>query len=413
METEKERFERFQQANNQILMHDSSRSFADLIDPNRHLFSDFNLTYATNIFSSEFNSVSLSEIENKCKGIKRYLSGDSLLFYSDEIYESTIKNKSIEIPLDYSLSFDSNVAEKFNIWANGGSVHPKERFYQLIDFVKGTQFHFDYIFFILENLENSLMPENHRPFNTIMALKLFDHLDFELFTNDPDKPVFRVDKDEAARQAIDTIITFQRSHHIPPLIRQRKGIYLLLLKAILLFWQKDIDQNSKLSELVIFSLNKLGKFAKVEIYFFWKFFKTNDNHSFFDPVRQPHNKIIKKAKGMSWDLFFIRLQESLASMKGIGNFYVPFKASFDDKFVELTKACPIRFILHDDKNKNISTVFHDEYEFQKDLNQALALSNSKAFTDSRIKQKRINSTSNIGLINSSIEQLEKQIANCV
>lgn len=101
---------------NAILMHDPSDSFTNLIDNNEDLFQGFRLIYSTNNLDAEFSHSSLKEIEKHCPALKKYFYGTGLLFYSDELYATTKSKGRIEIPIDYSLSLDSNAAENFRIW---------------------------------------------------------------------------------------------------------------------------------------------------------------------------------------------------------------------------------------------------------------------------------------------------------
>ena len=171
-ESQQERVIRLQSAVNAILLHEPANSFRNLIENNEDLFKGFRLVYSTNNLDSEFSHSSLKEIEEHCPTLKKYFYGTGILFYSDELYAETKRQGRIEIPIDYSLSLDSNAAERFRIWENGGSLDKEEgRFEGLVCFIKEQGFNFDYSFFILENLIDSMRPENHRPFKTIRAFK--------------------------------------------------------------------------------------------------------------------------------------------------------------------------------------------------------------------------------------------------
>lgn len=154
--------------------------------------------------------------------------------------------------------------------------------------------------------------------------------------------------------------------------QRRKVIYLILLKAILINWTTSERANLKLKEIIEFSLEKLGKFAKKEFYLACKLFKYGENLRFFNPISQPSKKILSKAKGMSWDFLSIEYQSTLAcNLSHSGRFFVPFFASFDNRFVEFRKACPIKCMLFDDSNGEAHTYFNDELEFNQDISDAI------------------------------------------
>lgn len=406
-ESQKARIIRLQRAANAILMHEPSNSFKSLIENNKELFKGFRLVYSTNNFESKFSHASLKEIEERCPTLKKYFYGTGILFYSDELYDVIKRQGRIEIPIDYSLSLDSNAAERFRVWENGGSLDKEEgRFEGLVRFIKEGKdhgFNFDYSFFIIENLTDSMRPENHRPFYTIRALKRFDHLVYEKESFNIRSPKFLESREESGRRAIETLHAFHSSEEIKGFLNRRKGIYIILLKAVLLREQKNLSLEKQLEILVEYSLDALGAFAKTEIYFAWKFLKYGKDLRFFDPVGRLGKKSIHRIKGMAWDLFAVRYQETLASKSNIGAFYVPFFASFDNRFVELAHACPIRAVLIDDVDKRVMSVHLDEYEFMNDLNQSITGELKRRLQDPAEKIKRMS-------VRPTAEELDRRAA---
>jgi len=356
---------------NCIARFDSHNSFAELIETNRKVFEGLRVIYSTNNISSEFGLVPLQGIEKECRIASKFFGGSGLLFYSDQIYKDTIEKGKINIPLDYSLTFDSNVAEVFRIYERGGVIQSKETLFELINFIHQYNFNFDYTFFIIENLKYLMDPQNIRPYNTIVALKRFDFLNYELFKENPDEPKFDISKEKASKKAIETIYTFNRSSAVQDLLSRRTAIYVILLKSILLNWELPNNEHENLNKLIRFCLAKIGKFPKIELYFAWKYLKYGKNFNFFSSIMQPNAKTIKSAKSMSWDLYSLRLQETLSTGKSRGNFFIPFFSSYDKKFFELSKACPVRSMVIDDEYEMVNTIFEDEIEFQKDLSDSM------------------------------------------
>ena len=413
IESPQRRIMRLQNAINAILMHAPSDSFKNLIENNIELFKQFRLVYSTDNIDAEFSHSSLKSIEDDCPILKKYFYGSGLLFYSDEHYNNTKLKGKIEIPLDYSLSLDSNAAERFRIWENGGSLDKEQdRFEGLVRFIKEGKhkgFNFDYSFFIIENLIDSMKPDNHRPFNTIRALKRFDHLVYNKKSFNILNPEFTETREQAGKRAIEALYAFQSSKEIQGFLNRRKGLYLILLKAVLLRSQKELGLNERLRALIEFSLDALGAFAKTEIYFAWKLLKYGKNLRFFDPISQISTKSLHKLRGMSWDLFAIRYQETLASKSNIGDFYVPFFASFDNRFVELAKACPIRALIIDDLDKRVITIHLDELEFMKDIEQSITTQLNNRLQDPEEKIKRLSSKPLVESLDRKVTELEAEL----
>ncbi|MDP3425101.1 MAG: hypothetical protein Q8S32_15255 [Burkholderiaceae bacterium] len=417
IENPQQRIMRLQNAVDAILMHDPSDSFRNLIENNSTIFKGFRLVYSTNNLDAEFLHSSLRKIEEHCPTLKKYFYGTGMLFYSDELYAATKSKGRIEIPLDYSLSLDSNAAEKFRVWENGGSLDKEEgRFEGLVRFIKEgkeRRFNFDYSFFIIENLIDSMKLENQRPFNTIRALKRFDYLEYEKNSFDIGNPKFAESLEEAGKRTIETLHAFHSSSDIKGLLNRRKGLYLILLKAVLLREQKDLDFGKQLEMLVEYSLDALDAFAKTEIYFAWKLLKYGKDLRFFNPISQLSKKSLHSIKGMAWDLFAVRYQETLASKSKIGDFYVPFFASFDNKFVELAQACPIRAVVIDDIDKRVITIHLDEHEFMVDLNKSITDNLSRKLQDPNEKIRRMSKKPTEEDLDRRADELEQMLESIV
>ncbi len=154
-----------------------------------------------------------------------------------------------------------------------------------------------------------------------------------------------------------------------------------MLKAFELYLndKSAIDQN--LCEITRFCLGTIGSFAKLELFFAWKFFKYRTKFNFFSPMNAANSKSLKGIRGMSWDLFFLRFQETITSITPSGGFNIPFMSSFDNKFVELTKACPIRCTLLDLSYSRMHTLYEDDLEFMEDLQRALPQSIQNEIND--------------------------------
>lgn len=413
MESKQKRFERLQRAMNEIVSHAPERSFSELIDDKRALFKGFKLIYSTNHLNGDFAQSSLKSIEDDCPVLKKYFYGNGLLFFTDELYDKTKINRRIKIPIDYSLSLDSNAAERFRAWEDGKSLAESVGdFEALVRFIKegeGNGFNFDYSFFLIENYFDSMKENNHRPFNTVRALKRFDHLVYDKNSFDINNPQFTEDRTSAGHRAIDTLHSFHSSPEIKAFQNRRMLLYIVLLKAVILRQNKSATLAEKLSELIVFCLEHLDKFPKTELYFAWKLLKSGNKLRFFDPVSQITNKTLKKVKGMSWDIFALRYQETMASKGDLGDFFIPFFASFDNKFVELAQACPIRAVLIDEQGKNVITIQLDELEFQTELNQSISSEIHQTLTNPRLKLQRMSTKLSYEEMQIKAELLEAEL----
>lgn len=410
----RERISRFEAATDCIIHHPPTSSFSQLISPNLSTFYGFRLLYSTDNIVTDFGGISLSDLESKCSALTRFFGGAGLLYYADDLYEETIYKEEAKFPIGYTLSFDTQVAEAFRCYECGKNVADWDWFHQLIIFVKEREFNFDYTFYIVEDLANSLDLSNKRPFNTVRALKRFDYLDLDSFKSTPKKPFFSEDRESAGKRAAEAIYSFQSNEFIQRSLTRRKGLKLVLLKALQLRWKSRLDYMENLSELIDYSMRHLGRFAKMEMYFAWKLLKYGDEFSFFYPVVQRTESALTKLNGMSWDLFSMRNQEVLASLSKTGRFQIPFIATFDRRFKELIKACPVRCLLIDDQDKLLNTIFVDELEFLTEIHNAIQPEAREimANPDEKLKRfsKEINEVELDAFTNELLEECRKMIS---
>jgi len=405
-ESQVERNIRLEKAGNAIIEYPDSNSFYELINSNRELFNGFRLIYSTNNTISNFNSLSLKDIEIKYPVITKYFGGSGLLFYEDSLYSEILEKGETTSLIWLSISIDTQVADAFRCFSEGKNIQDSERFHSIIHLIKEKGFNFDYHFYLTEDICHTFDFENLRPFNTIKALKLFDSLDMVSYKKNRNKPEFTENIVSAGRRANETIISFQ-AITVQALIK-RKGLFLILLKATQLFWGNK-KHSSSLAELLEYSVKTLGQFAKLEIYFGWKLLKYAKEFNFFGPIRQPSEKALKKLNGMSWDLYMLRHQEKMANTSSNEHdFYIPLIATFDRRFQNLIEAFPIRCLLMDDKHGRTNTIFFDEIEFFEDLNDFMPNELNQILSNSQSKVDRFNNPLPEKELDKEIEKLQAE-----
>ena len=95
------------------------------------------------------------------------------------------------VPLDYSLSFASNFAEKLRAPISGENLQAVDRA-RVIDVLmlkaNNDRVQFDVVPFLYENIRLARENEqNARPLNTLIAFRMLDHLDWAAFRRDPSR----------------------------------------------------------------------------------------------------------------------------------------------------------------------------------------------------------------------------------
>ncbi|WP_175760747.1 MULTISPECIES: hypothetical protein [Burkholderia] len=362
-----------------IASADQGASFKSIIESDRECFHGLHVMYATRATTLDIQGIQLDKIERECPLLKSFFDGSGLLFYTDDIYQKSLTGNA-PINMDFSVGLDKNVTDAIRLFVEGKQPSQPHNLYTLLHLVCGRgerSFNFDYFAYLSEEFEHFAKEGNNRPIQTLRALKKLDHFAPGALDESPGKPIFTLSEGE-----IDTIV----QHMLDPAVlgagmrhlqTRRLVTYAVLLKAALLSWRgKHRKPVQALEELVMFSLETLGRFPKTDVYFAWKLLGgAGEVPRFFTPVTQPTSKSLERLRSMSWDLTLFRMAElSSATPRTIGthqaDFFIPFVATYDGKFRDLVSACPLRAIVIDYSFKAVNLVFRDEMPFQLDLQAA-------------------------------------------
>ena len=370
---------KMQTAMTAIAVAPSTKSFASIIEEEREAFQGLDVAYATRAHDSYIQKVRLDKIEAACPLVTSLFNGSGLLFYSDRIYRD-MKTGPAPIMLDFSIGLDKNICENLHCYVKNKSFSKEREMFQLLQLMRGAgaaDFNYDFLAYLVEEYEHMFVPGNERPFNTLYALKVLDHMNADILASFPRISVDQETHDYALNAAHETLAFFLTNGSLAAMQEQRQVGYLVLLKALMLHWA-GMAAGDALAELVKFCLHEVGKFPKREIYFAWKLLGGDGHHyGFFAPAVQRTHASLKRLKGMSWDLTMLRWAELMSSSQrkhaqGTPDFFVPFVASTDQKFREMVKACPLKAIVIDRRNKMLNSVFSDEFQFRICLEESLA-----------------------------------------
>jgi hypothetical protein len=384
-------------------------NYLSIINENYNYFKNLRLIISSDEPSVKLNlnGINIEEMNSICSSANCYFPDSGLFFYSDQIVRDLEKSGQSRQRINYSFSFDSNVSEAFRLFNDNKTVTPSDKFESVLYLIKQYDLNFDYIFFILENLPHLDNLANERPFSTIKALKRFDNAEIQFKDDRLIKCNYLISNEDAGKLALETIHKFKGHEFVENAFQRQSGLYLLILKSIQLYLKNKKDYISNLSSLISYSMKAIGKFARLELYFCWKILKNGQKLSFFQPITSYHKNILFKAKSISWDLFFIRHQEFMACNDFDKSFQIPFYISFDNKFINLVEACPIKCLIIDDEYRHVQTIFKDEDEFSKELSEAITTDLYNELNDPALKIHRLNSKHR--LLKEEIEKLENQI----
>jgi hypothetical protein len=392
-----------------------TKSFASIIDEERDAFQGIDVVYATRGHDSYIQQVRLDQIEATCPLVTSLFNGSGLLFYSDRIYRDMMRGPA-PILLDFSVGLDKNICENLHCYVKNKGFSKVPEMLQLLKLMRGTgerDFNYDFLAYLVEEYDHIFVPNNDRPFNTLYALKVLDHMDLNTLMSFPRISISAATHDYALKAAHKTLSFFLANGSLADMQEQRQVGYLVLLKALQLHWA-GTAAGTALGELAKFCFDEFGKFPKREIYFAWKLLGGDGQHySFFAPAVQRTDASLKRLKGMSWDLTMLRWAEMMSysqrtHAQGTADFFVPFVASMDQKFRDMVNACPLKAIIIDRKNKIINSVFSDEIRFQVRLQDNMGQAGVN-FGNAVDQARRHAAALPINRVNHKIQILESEI----
>jgi len=273
------------------------------------------------------------------------------------------------VPLDHSLSFDSNFAERLKAVVHGRKVGDVERnrvLSVLMLKANDSSVQFDILPFLFENVRLTRSdPSNERPADTLVAFRMLDSLNWDALRNDPGNFVFETDAASLSKSlrpaAIETVAEFYRSEDIARFEARALGIQALLLRFATL-WHASKDTGRILAALQDFCAYELGFMPSTELSVIWCGIRSRAPARFLGPITGHAVDLLNEIRSMAWDIAHLRLLETLSSSRVRGSFYLPYFVSFDAKWRELLCLNPIRFILFDHSRMLVGRA--QEKEFQ-------------------------------------------------
>lgn len=300
------------------------------------------------------------------------------------------------VPIEYSLAFDSNFADKLLGLVEGRHLEliEKERVLEVLR-LKGSnnRVQFDVMPFLVENARLARdNANNERPLNTLVAFRMLDHLDWDALQSTPDKLRFTRDvealrEDLRSEQArfLEEIYT---SQSVLQLEAMAQGNHALLLRLAKLRQTHGRNVTAIIRDLVDFALFELGALPITELTLIWRGISGKQEAPFFGPVINPSAKVVKAARGMAWDMAHLRLLQQMARQTTFGSFFVPYFVSFDARWRELLRLNPIRVVLIDDATSAINVGRTQDVEFHRLLGEALSPTARHAMSPDQVEARR-------------------------
>lgn len=277
-----------------------------------------------------------------------------------------------QVNIDYSLSFDSNFAEKLKLLIRRGSAGADKELLDvesvLMSKAHNTRVQFDILPFLYENVRFSrLNPDNTRPVDTMVAFRILDYIDWQEYQRSRTFHVHGIsleDLKKKLRPEVENLISeFQATADFLRHEATALATEALLLRLAALWRMPKRDRAMVFGQLIDFCNLELGFTPLTDLSLIWKAISTKVPAPFLGPLLGSPSTMLKKVSGMAWDIAHLRLLERLATQRAYADFYVPFFVSLDARWRDLLQLNPIRLMLFDDRARMMRSARADEGNF--------------------------------------------------
>lgn len=299
--------------------------------------------------------------------------------------------------IDFSLSFDSNFADDMRAAIAGENIQQVE-----LDRVKeilllkarNPNVQFDALPFLIENTRLTRdSPDNERPLNTLIAFRMLDHLDWNVFRDDPGRFVFDIPYEKLKsllRPDAEAYLSELRASEyvIHQEAKSARTQALLLRFARLWHENRKPDKKRILCELLHFSIHKLGAILLTELRLIWSGMTSDLGAPFFGPITGRSKTMLKDIRGMAWDMTLLRVMEQIATTSQFGSFFIPYFVSIDRRWRHLLRLNPVRLMLVDDAQRRVLFAHNKELEFQRVLGECMQIELQSEMASEKVEARR-------------------------
>lgn len=299
--------------------------------------------------------------------------------------------------IDFSLSFDSNFAEKMRAAIAGENIQQvdRDRVNEVLMLkARNRNVQFDVLPFLIENTRLTRdNPRNERPLNTLIAFRMLDYLDWDAFRDDPSRFVFDVPSEElkaSLRPEAEAFLSeLQTSEDVSRHESKSAGAQALLLRFARLWHKKRRpDKKRILSELLRFSIHHLGYIPLTELHLIWSGMTSESGAPFFGPITGISKTMLEDVRGMAWDMTLLRVLEKNATAIRLGSFFVPYFVSIDRRWRHLLCLNPVTMMLIDDSHRRVLFARADELAFQHILEECVQNELQAEMTPEKVEARR-------------------------
>lgn len=289
-----------------------------------------------------------------------YLQSENIFFIDNEILKKMITLDKVDIPIDYSVMFDTNYASYIHQFVNNNTNNFKNEIFKSIDILLRENFQYDYYFYLVENskaldlglhYDMDYFKNTHQDiYENLVSLELFKSADEKLY-REKGKVKYTLSPNEA-RQNVEELIgklfcTQEGKDHLKQLRFLQKQLTLFLIGVFQIHFSSNRSPQKKMKELFDFMNEKVGVYYEREAMVAYKYFKEKGGVRIFRKINKDTapQKILELIDNIAWDFTAPRIMEFLMRFGGVSKFFIPFFLSHDIGLKEILKLYSVKGVI--------------------------------------------------------------------
>lgn len=330
--------------------------------------------YDKNIYPKALNEI----INSEDSAFIPYFESGKLYFIDDELLGEMIEKKGLDVkfPVDYSIMLDTNYSSYIDKFVNSEDLSSlNNNIFITIDILIREDFHYDYLFYMIENYKNTFLNSglgNVLPIAELKAAMYQNLVSLELFKNIDKKEYcangkvkYNISKQEAYLNVdgifSDVFNSSRGKEFMEMFLTMHKNLVLFLIGVIRIRFQSKKSYHHKTRELFEYMNDTLGIFFQREMTIAHRYFMNPQNVQLINKVNNGMTKdnLLKSIENFAWDFASPRIMEIFLKAGGEGRYFIPFFLSNDKNLRDLLKLFKVKSVIFD-KNQIMPTPIPSE-----------------------------------------------------
>ncbi|MFC3800960.1 hypothetical protein [Cohnella sp. GCM10012308] len=334
-----------------------------------------------------------------------YFQSPYFYFVDDDILKNMFSTRNnVEIPVDYSIMFDTNYASYIHLFVNNNTGDLKNEVFQSIATLLRDNYQYDFNFYLIENSKKidldinwdiiTFIKQNKAIFTNIVSLQLFKNIDTELFRT-KGRINYTITYEEAEQEAkvviSDLFCTEQGKEYLLSFAFIQKQMTLFLIGMLTIHFSSNRNASKKMLDLFQFMDQKMGTFFDRESIIAHKFFKKQSDIIIFNKIQKKGDtkNLFETINNIAWDFITPRTMELVMRYGGEGKFFIPFLLSHDIGLKQVLQLFSIKGCFFDNSMKVIPIPQQNTNEYYESENCKLDLTSYFSEENKSTRAKRL------------------------